>query len=107
MRKYITFIILSVIGCASAFSGTVIGTVADSSDGNPLINASLKILNSRDSAFVNIDGKFSFRGLRKGNYILEVSYLGYKTKYTDFRITDASQKLSLDSVKMTSNTIIL
>lgn len=112
MRKYITFIILSVIGCASAFSGTVIGTVADSSDGNPLINASLKILNSRDSVFVNggitnIDGKFSFRGLRKGNYILEVSYLGYKTKYTDFRITDASQKLSLDSVKMTSNTIIL
>ena len=112
MRKYITFIILSVIGCASAFSGTVIGTVADSADGSPLVNASLKILTSRDSSFVNggitnIDGKFSFRGLRKGNYILEVSYLGYKTKYTDFRITDASQKLSLDSVKMTSNTIIL
>ena len=76
------------------------------------VNASLKILTSRDSSFVNggitnIDGKFSFRGLGKGKYILEVSYLGYKTKYEDFRITTASQKLSLDSVKMASNTIVL
>ena len=76
MRKYITFIILSVIGCASAFSGTVIGTVADSSDGNPLINASLKILNSRDSVFVNggitnIDGKFPFAVLEKATTFLK------------------------------------
>ena len=93
MRKYITLIILSVIGYVEAFCGTVFGTVADSADGSPLVNASLKILNSRDSSFVNggitdVNGKFTFRGLRKGRYILEVSYLGYKTNFHNFRLAD-------------------
>lgn len=112
MRKYITLIILSVICYAEAFCGTVLGTVADSADGSPLVNASLKILSSRDSSFVNggitdVDGKFTFRGLRKGRYILEVSYLGYKTNFHNFRLADGSQRLSLDTLKMASNTIVL
>ena len=92
MKKWVLGLLLVALGVIPAFAqsggGKVIvsGRVLDGVDKLPVIQAGVQILSVKDSVVVagnvtDLDGKFSLSA-RPGNYLLKISYIGYKT---DFR----------------------
>lgn len=79
--------VLSVI---PALAYNITGSVVDSQN-EPLPDATIRLLSSRDSSFVkgviaDIDGKFSFTGVKNGSYIVESQYIGYSNSYNDVKV---------------------
>ncbi len=92
MKKWVLGLLLVALGVIPAFAqsggGKVIvsGRVLDGVDKSPVIQAGVQILSVKDSVVMagnvtDLDGKFSLSA-RPGNYLLKISYIGYKT---DFR----------------------
>lgn len=85
--KKIKLLILSTLASTSinTYAQCIEGGIKDTSN-NPVIYANVILLNASDSTFfkgsVSDDqGMFRIDGVQKGNYILKLSYLGYK-EYT-------------------------
>ena len=98
--------LLSAAGC---LAGNVKGTVADATDKSPLVNATVRILQQRDSAYVaggmtDAQGNFTLN-VSNGNYIVEASYLGYRTATRN--VTAGRRTVSADTIAMQPNTIVL
>lgn len=74
---------------------TISGIVTDADTGEILLGASIIIKNSNNGVFTNAYGFYSIT-LPKGDYILEISYLGYVTKVLDIKLeTDKNIKIEL------------
>lgn len=99
----------AAVTAVAVWAYNVTGVVADPA-GEPLTDATIRILNARDSAFVkgtiaDVDGNFKLTGLNNGRYLAEVSYVGYEKAYKPFSISGASVKL--DSLKVNESSAIL
>lgn len=93
----------------SMMAANVTGTVVDP-DGEPLIEASLRLLKAKDSVFVagtttNTDGMFRFKNVNAGKYIVEVTYVGMSKTTAD--ITVGKSNLKMDPIKIEENSALL
>lgn len=93
----------------AAWAYTVSGVVADTA-GEPLSDATVRVLSAKDSAFVaggvaDVNGKFSISGIKQGNYILESTYIGYNKTYRNISV--AKQNLRTDTLRMGDSAINL
>ncbi|MDE6288161.1 MAG: carboxypeptidase-like regulatory domain-containing protein, partial [Muribaculaceae bacterium] len=82
--KRLTLLLSAMAVAAAAAAYTISGVVTDLT-GEPLPAASVRLLSQRDSTLVNgtvsdSDGHFSLPDLRRGRYLVEVSYVGYNAK---------------------------
>jgi hypothetical protein len=87
----------------------ITGTVTDDT-GEPLIEATLKLLSAGDSTYVkgvtsNSNGRFSFSGIKSGKYIVQCSYLGYNNSYTN--VTAENSNIKLNPIVMKESSIML
>lgn len=99
MKKQLTlvsFLMLSIITFAQ--SGKLKGTVTNSSK-NTLFGVNTIIVDTTIGAQSNEKGQFEINNLENGDYILSISYLGYKTKEIPFSISN-NQTLDLGSIKL-------
>ena len=69
-----------LLAAVAAWAYTVSGVITDES-GEPLSDATVRLLAARDSSFVtggvaDLDGRFSLAGVNKGKYIVEANYIG-------------------------------
>lgn len=74
----VPFLSLFAIGFANAQTFTLSGKVIDENK-EPLSGATVFVKELKKGTSTDIDGKFSFN-LRKGDYTIRVSFVGYKTK---------------------------
>lgn len=96
-------------GSNKTSTATLSGTLLDP-DGEPLIEATVRLLAARDSQFVkgtttNLDGKFRFASMGRGRYILQVTYIGYQPLDTIIGIR--SSNIKLPPMKMRSSSVML
>ncbi|MDY5999417.1 MAG: outer membrane beta-barrel protein [Candidatus Limisoma sp.] len=110
MKRILVLLAVAVSCVIAVRAAEIYGYVVDKADSSPLINASIRILNQRDSAYVNgcvtdVNGRFSLKGLSRGRYIVEASYLGYRTAGVNVRMADA--RLRVDTIALAANTIVL
>ena len=97
-----TFFILVLFGSITALTAqkfSIEGSVADSMDG-PLAGASVILLQAADSIMTDFvmadrEGLFAFRQVATGNYVLQVSFVGYNTYYRPVTITSATVQLGM------------
>lgn len=80
----------AAVTAMAVWAYNVTGTIADT-QGEPLIDATVRILAAKDSSFVkgaiaDINGNFRITDLRNGSYIAEANYIGYSKSYRPFRI---------------------
>lgn len=68
--------ISSVQGVTQATKRTLIGTVVDASDNQPLIGVNIMVQGTTNGTITDLDGKFSIEVTSDSQ--LEVSYIGYK-----------------------------
>ncbi len=108
LRSFILSALMLVIGL-SASAYTVSGSLLDNT-GEPMIQASVRLLNPKDSvqvkgAITNEKGRFTLSAVSKGKYILEASYVGFTTVFEN--ITVANSDLRLKPITLTENSIML
>lgn len=74
--------LLFLFGGTSAHGteATITGTITDRADGTPLFGANARIIDTNEGAISDTNGRFSFRTSQTGEQVLEVSYIGYKSK---------------------------
>ncbi len=86
------------------------GTVVDENN-EPLTGASVFLFPVKKGTITNVSGDFSIKNLSKGRYIIEISFVGYKT-LIDTIVIDGNKKfkfqldvsaLSLQEVVVTDN----
>lgn len=98
--------ILIISATASALNIT--GTVKDKTTTEPMIEASVRLLSAKDSSFVkgittNANGRFQLNDVKKGKYIVQISYIGYSDLYKDVDASAGSNvKLGILEMKEAS-----
>lgn len=95
----------------SAQSLQLEGQIADSS-GIGLPAASVVLLEAKDSLFVLFGltdeaGRFNLKRVESGEYILQVSYLGYKNHWQSLKITAGQGKTDLGKIVLETSSTLL
>ncbi len=86
-----------MLACMSIAAVNVTGKVTDAA-GEPLIEATVRLLAAKDSAFIkgastNVKGTFSFRNVSAGSYIVQISYIGFDNATADVKVAAANVKM--------------
>jgi hypothetical protein len=106
--KYLFLFSFLLISILSTAQGILIeGIVLDSANRSPLPNAHIAISagNFKQNHLTNTDGQFSIKVFRKGEYTLEVNFLGYK-KY-ELKVNAQRDKISLGQITLQPDAINL
>ncbi len=84
MRSFflLNLIVIQLIFISSSFSqnGSVSGRITDANNAEPLIGATVAILNTTNGTITDFDGKYLISGLASETYSLKISYVGYDSK---------------------------
>ena len=106
MKLIFTAIFLSFAWMSFAQSYSLTGNVfAD--DGSPMIYSSVVLLNPADSTMqsfgiTNKDGFFEIKNIKKGDYLLQIAFLGFETYYQNISIPVEGNKLATVVMKTKS-----
>ncbi|MDR2805568.1 MAG: outer membrane beta-barrel protein [Dysgonamonadaceae bacterium] len=93
-------------------NNTLSGTVLDKADKQAIISGSISLLATNDSSFVagaitNVNGVFSFKNIRPGNYILKITYLGYNPLIKNVTIRNSQPALNVGTLYLEADAILL
>jgi hypothetical protein len=91
--------------------GSVKGIVIDTLGKKPLANATINILDGKDSSLVTFartreNGSFEVTKLDAGNYLLLISYTGFSKLQKPFTVTAAKPDYDFAVIPMTSNSTL-
>jgi len=102
MKKviFLTVIIASSINCLAQFSIT--GTVKDSLS-QPIPGATVRVAETFKGVFTDNDGKFKLSNLKEGNYVVEVSFIGYNTQQISVDNLTKDTELNFDLKKSSTS----
>ena len=96
MRKKLLFVVLSFFYALtiSAIDYKIEGTVVDD-NGESLPSAAVLLFKGNEKTqykgdATDLDGKFVLKDLSEGQYRLEISFMGFKTKTIDVTLTPTS-----------------
>ena len=109
--RYFLPVIMAWAGAIGASAAILTGSVADST-GEPLPEASIRLLSARDSSYVtgmaaDDSGRFMFSGVKKGGYILQASYIGYGSVYRNLRVTSAADTVKVGRMQLSESSVVL
>ncbi len=92
--KYLVYLFFFFLGLGQSYAQTysIKGVVKESGNGEAVPNASVLIQRLPDSVQVDgmisdLDGIFEITGIRPGDYLLKVQYLGFQTLNRDFNLS--------------------
>ncbi len=98
-----------LLAAVAAWAYTVSGVISDE-HGEPLADATVRLLSARDSSFVtggvaDLDGRYSLTKVNKGKYIIEANYIGYQKSYRNVTVSNSSVKA--DTLRLGDSSIML
>jgi len=79
MKKIFIILLFSSIYQLSFSQNKISGKVIDKLTQEPLIGATIYITDLKKGTNTNLEGNFYFENIKNGNYLIEVSYIGYQT----------------------------
>ena len=93
MRLYISLLFAFIQ--LNAQSGIISGFISDSSSAEALIGANVILQETGQGMATDINGYYIIQDITPGNYVLMVSYVGFKLKKEKLKISDG-QSIKLD-----------
>lgn len=98
------FVFLAFSSFAQAVSSRIVGQVIEEDSGLPVIQAGVQILSAKDSSQVEIavtdlEGRFGIK-LPAGDYIVKVTFAGFKPLFRDVHQTSSQSDYSLGVLQM-------
>lgn len=116
MRKTIVFILVafgvSFSAMAQRKNVEVFGMILDKENNEPVIQASVQLLTTKDSTFVSgaasdYDGRFQLSKVERGEYLLKVSYTGYVTEWKNITLGRTEKKVDLGTILIRPDAVLL
>jgi len=104
MKKSLLILFL-LSNLAFSQNGAVLGTVTDNNK-TPLFGVSISLKNFTKGTQTNENGDFVIDNLENGNYVLSVSYLGFKTREVSISISN-NRKTTLERITLYEGNEIL
>ena len=90
------FLLFSLVVVARAQqSGTISGSVIDSTDNAPVVHAFIKVLPDGDTATTGNDGSFLIRTSKPGTYGIEIKAAGYENRYIETKVPGPNPTVAL------------
>jgi hypothetical protein len=104
MKSVLLSSILTGWACLSVAQSWPLTGYVLSEDNSPLVYSTVVLLNPADSTMqfygiTNPEGKFEIKNIRKGDYLLQVAFLGYETYYKAVSIPVEGNNLGLLTMK--------
>ena len=95
----------------TAQNGYITGAVIDYETQDPILGASVRVLQRADSTFVTgqatrLDGTFSIP-ISNGAYIVHISFIGYEDLFRDVQVSDEVRRVQLETVAMRTDAVLL
>ena len=109
MKKILALALLMTLFCSLSFaqkvSGTVKGILQDSATKQPLADATVSIMEAKDSSLTSFtltsnSGFFEVKNLESGVYYLLISFQGFETVKKGFSITKESPLADLQTINL-------
>ncbi|MDE6489761.1 MAG: outer membrane beta-barrel protein, partial [Muribaculaceae bacterium] len=96
---------------SAIIAGTLRGTVRDNT-GEPLPDATVRLLMAPDSAFVSgvaadVEGRFNLQGVKKGRYIVQANYIGYAPQYRNVTVSSPDATVDVPAFSLSESSIVL
>lgn len=116
MKHKLTLLMLCLFSVLSLEAQTnralVTGKVIDNTTKTPVEQAAIRVLSLPDSSFVTgisskKDGSFAIASLKKGRYMLKISFMGNAPVIKPFQITSAKPSVSFGEIMMMPDAIML
>ena len=98
MKCMILWLLMQLMGIAAIAQYSLNGRVT--TEGEPLPGASIILNGTQYGLSSKNDGTFEFRNLRKGEYLLSVSFIGYETKVRKVTVP-SSNEVNIDLEPLT------
>ncbi|OJY96822.1 MAG: TonB-dependent receptor [Sphingobacteriales bacterium 40-81] len=115
-NKLFIFLLLSILPVADSLAQvsvvTISGIVKNKAGKSAIPYANVIVKNEKDSAFVagtvtNEEGRFSVENIKPGNYLLSVSFTGFKTKQQPLFIGSLSAFLDIPVIELAEQSAVL
>lgn len=94
MKQHI-LLFMFLLAAYFATGQTISGLVSDANNGEPLIGASVSIEGSDIGTVTDTDGRYTLGGIKAGEYLLVVSYIGYTTQEVALLATGQSTDINI------------
>lgn len=90
----------------------ITGTVVEEGNNEPIEQATVRLLNVKDSTMVggvasSRNGQFTLKGIKAGNYLLHVSFVGFDPLYQPLRITGKTNPVNMGKLALSDGSIML
>ena len=81
MKNFIRYIcsIFFIISIMAAQKVSLSGIVSDTKEETPLVGANVYLVGTSLGTATNEEGFYTIKGIKKGSYVVKVTYIGYKT----------------------------
>ena len=97
ITNFLLTVTLIFCGAVSMQAETLRGTVKDAITGEPLIGATVKIVELENvAAIADIDGKYQINLSKGGRYTIEANYVGYEPSVTKEILISGAKEVVLD-----------
>ena len=108
MKSLLIALLLTTCVCGTLFAQSqyaIKGIVADTASNSKLHNATITILNAKDSTLfkftrANASGNFEIGAMRKGNFILMLTYPAYADFVSPFTLDSAKTTMNFGQINM-------
>lgn len=106
MKNLLLLLTLFLVSFVSIAQSTAIeGTILDNNQ-SPIIGVNVLIKNTTKGTTSDVDGNFKIKNITNGDYVISVSYLGYKTKEIEVSIIN-NESVALGNITMYEGNEIL
>ncbi len=105
-------ILFSPLAFAQQGGVNITGSVVEQGSDIPIEQATVRLLNVRDSAMVRgvvsaRDGQFTLRNVKRGSYLLHITFIGYDPLYQPLQITGKKNPVNVGKLELGDGTIEL
>jgi iron complex outermembrane recepter protein len=108
MKKSLLMLALLMLTFRAWTQFNISGQVTIADDGQPLPAAHIEILHTSYHAVSDDQGNFTIRNLKKGNYNLKISFIGYSTNFTPINLDkDVILKVKLQESPILADEVII
>ena len=109
---WLFLILFSLPAFAQRGGVDVTGTVVEEGNNEPIEQATIRLLNVKDSTMVggvasSRNGNFTLKGIKTGNYLLHVSFVGFDPLYQPLRITGKTNPVNVGKLALSDGSIML
>ncbi|EHQ24370.1 TonB-dependent receptor [Mucilaginibacter paludis] len=85
--KFTLFLLLGALSLP-AIAQTIKGKVTDAETKEPMVGTTVSLKETGRSQYVKLDGYFTFKNLKPGDYTLEFRFVSYKTRLVKVNVTN-------------------